>query len=283
MSLKSIREQGLDKFYTNPEYALKCIKHTEELYSLDTFDYVIEPSAGNGSFYNIINHENKIGLDIKPEHSDIIEKDFFEFEPDRKYKNVLTIGNPPFGRVSSLAIKFFNKAAKFSNVIAFIIPRTFRKDSIKNKLDTQFHLIFDEETPTSPCVFTPKMSVKCCFQIWVKKEERREIIKLPTTHSDWEFLKLGPKDNNNQPTPPKGADFAIRAYGGKIGEIKKENLMDLRPKSYHWVKSNIPIDILIHRFEMLDFSKSTDTARQNSTGKAELVQLYLTHINIESE
>jgi hypothetical protein len=118
------------------------------------------------------------------------------------------------------------------------------------------------------------MSAKCCFQIWVRKGEKRKTINLPTYHTDWEFLSMGPKDDNNQPTPPKNSDFAIRAYGSVIGEIKKNNLLELRPKSYHWIKSNIDSEILIERFKKLDFSKSTNTARQNSTGRAELVQMY---------
>ena len=39
------------------------------------------------------------------------------------------------------------------------------------------------------------------------------MIILPVEHPDWEFLKLGAKDKNNQPTPPANADFAILAYG----------------------------------------------------------------------
>lgn len=275
--LKSVRVQGLDKFYTNPDYAKHCINVLDEKYKLEYFDYIIEPSAGSGSFYNNITHINKIGLDIEPESPDILSLDYFNFNPDEMingYKNVLTIGNPPFGRVSSQAVRFFNKSAEFSNVIAFIIPRTFRKISIQNKLNLNFHLVHDEETPQSPCVFSPKMSVKCCFQIWVRKEVQREIINLSICHPDWEFIQFGPKDENNQPTPPLKSDFALRAYGGRIGEIKKNNLDKLRPKSYHWIKSNIDIDVLITRFNSLDFSKSKDTARQNSTGKAELVKLY---------
>ena len=70
------------------------------------------------------------------------------------------------------------------------------------------------------------------------------------------------------------ADFALRAYGGKIGEIKTENLNELRPKSWHWFKSNIDKNILIERFMMLDYSNSVNTARQNSMGRSELVALY---------
>ena len=49
---------------------------------------------------------------------------------------------------------------------------------------------------------------------------------------------MAPKD---QPTVPQDADFA-----GKI-----ETTVDhLRPKSWHWIKSNINIDILIKNFRL---------------------------------
>jgi hypothetical protein len=123
------------------------------------------------------------------------------------------------------------------------------------------------------------MSVKCCFQIWEKKaiDIEREFIDLPKTHGDWEFLKLGTTDALGQPTPPENADFALRAYGGTIGEIKTEGLMELRPKSWHWLKSNIDKNTLIHRLTQLDYSNSVNTARQNSMGRAELVNLYIIH------
>ena len=189
------------------------------------------------------------------------------------------IGNPPFGRVSSLAIKFFNHSAKWATVIAFIIPRTFRKISVQNRLDDRFHLVYDEEIPNKPCCFTPEMSVKCCFQIWEKKENKRELLELPKTHNDWGFLKLGKRDSAWQPTPPLNADFALRAYGGKIGEIKTEGLNELRPKSWHWFKSNIDKKILIDRLAKLDYSNSVNTARQNSMGRAELVALYTQYMD----
>ena len=60
-----------------------------------------------------------------------------------RYKSCLTIGNPPFGKNSSLAISFFNKAAEFSDIIAFILPQTFSKDSVKNRLNLSFFLIME--------------------------------------------------------------------------------------------------------------------------------------------
>ena len=274
MTTTEIREQGLDKFYTIPKISKKCIESVGLIYDWSKWELVVEPSAGNGSFLNIIPSDKKIGIDISPENQDIIKQDFFTYKPLSSIKDILVIGNPPFGKVSSLAIKFFNHASNWATVIAFIIPRTFRRISVHNRLNQNFHLVFDEDIPTNPCSFTPQMMVKCCFQIWEKREEKREFHDLPTSHIDWDFLDFGPKDSNGQPTPPDGADFAIRAYGGKCGEIVKINLQTLRPKSWHWIKSNIDTTLLINRFKNLDYSLSFNTARQNSIGKGELVRLY---------
>jgi hypothetical protein len=276
---KIVRDEGLDKFYTNPLIVDKCLNTLSLKYDWGLWDLIVEPSAGNGSFLLKIPSLNRIGLDILPEHKDIIKQDFFNYIPENKYKNILVIGNPPFGRVSSLAVQFFNHATKFCNVIAFIVPRTFRRISVHNKLNVYYHLILDEEIPLKPCSFNPPMSVKCCFQIWEKKNIKREFIKLQTTHKDWDFLQNGPNDEKGQPTPPKDADFAIRAYGGNCGEIKKDNLQILRPKSWHWIKCNINKDLLLDRFNKLDYSNCENTARQNSIGKGELVLLYIDFIN----
>lgn len=278
-NIKEVREEGLDKFYTIPSYSNKCINKVFEIYDKEKFGLIIEPSAGNGSFYDQIDYKNKIGIDILPENKNIIKMDYLEYNPKKDIKNILVIGNPPFGKISSKAIKFFNHSSKWANVIAFIIPKTFRKSSVQNKLNKMFHLIYDEDVPNNPCCFTPKMMVKCCFQIWEKKKIERPLINLPTKHKDWDFISFGPKDENGQPTPPKGVDFALRAYGGKIGEIKINNLNELRPKSWHWIKSNINKNELIKRFNQLDYSNSLNTARQNSMGKAELIKLYNDFIN----
>lgn len=269
----------LDKFYTIPAVSEKCIETVGNFYNWSNWDLIIEPSAGNGSFLTRIPSIKKIGIDISPDHPDIIEHDFLTYTPSITNCKILVIGNPPFGRVSSLAIKFFNHASKWADVIAFIVPRTFRRASVHNKLCLDFHLIHDEDIPMEPCSFIPPMMAKCCFQIWEKKNIKRTKIELYTTHPDWDFLNFGPLDTNNQPTPPSGADFVIRAYGGKCGDIVTTGLENLRPKSWHWIASNINIDTLITRFKTLDYTLSLDTARQNSIGKADLIKLYTNKYN----
>ena len=272
---EEVRDAGLDKFYTIPAISEKCLETISSIYKWSEWGLVIEPSAGNGSFLTRIPTAKKIGIDISPEHDDIIKQDFLTYNPPAgDIGKILVVGNPPFGRVSSLAIKFFNHASKWADVIAFIIPRTFRRVSVHNKLNASFYLIFDEEIPMKPCSFSPPMMAKCCFQIWEKRDTMRPIIELSTKHDDWDFLGFGQKDAKGQPTPPEGADFAIRAYGGKCGEIVDKGLEILRPKSWHWIKSKINKNTLIERFNSLDYTLSLDTARQNSIGRGELVRTY---------
>jgi len=263
----------LDQFYTNKNIALKCYNKLTELIDINDYDIHLEPSAGSGSFFDIMDNNKKIGLDVNPKKEGICKMNFFDYNPQHN-KKYLVIGNPPFGRVSSLAVKFFNKCSEFSNCIAFIIPRTFKRVSIQNRLNLYFKLIYNEDLPIKPCCFTPKMTAKCCFQIWIKSKTKRKKIIYDKKHDHFEFLKYGPKDNKNQPTPPKNSDFVIKAYGGNCGELIDENLQSLRPKSWHWIKSKINIKELKKRFRKLNYSISKDTVRQDSLGQKELIYLY---------
>ena len=70
----------------------------------------------------------------------------------------------------------------------------------------------------------------------------------------------------------------MKAYGSNFGEIVRGDLSTLRPKSWHWIKVNkdkISIDELVKNFNVLDYSISKDTVRQDSIGQKELIQLYM--------
>jgi len=256
----------LDQFYTKKHIALKYYNKLNEIINLNEYDIHLEPSAGSGSFFNIMDKTKKIGLDIEPKEKDIIKMNFFDYKPE-KNKKYLVLGNPPFGKISSLAIKFFNKSAEFASCIAFIIPRTFKRISIQNKLDLNFELVYNQDLPIKPCCFTPKMSAKCCFQIWIKKERKREKILFDKTHNDFQFLKHKGKNY------PKNYDFVIKAYGSNCGKILDKD-MKIAAKNLHFIKSNIDMELLKNRFKQLDYSISKDTVRQDSLGQRELIYLY---------
>ena len=138
---KSLGQKNLnDKFYTKPAVAKQLIN----ILDLQKYDLIIEPSAGNGSFSK--NIANCLALDLFPEDESILQQDFFSFIPP-KANNCLVIGNPPFGQQAKLAIAFFRHAANFANTIAFILPKSFKKHSIQNRLPLNFHLEQEYELP----------------------------------------------------------------------------------------------------------------------------------------
>lgn len=273
MAKESNPSKNLDQFYTNSNIAESCYQKVCEVININDYDVLLEPSAGTGSFYKLFPENKRMGLDLDPKAEGIIKMDYFDYKPEKE-KKYIVMGNPPFGKVSSLAIKFFNNSSKFADVIAFIIPRTFKRVSVQNKLDLNFKLLHTEDLPLKPCCFTPEMSAKCCFQIWKKSNAPREHVVYDKVHDDFKFIKHGPKDKNNQPTPPDGADFVMKAYGSNCGTIQQVELDKLRPKSWHWIKSNINVNELITRFNTLDYSISKDTVRQDSLGQQELIYLY---------
>jgi len=72
------------------------------------------------------------------------------------------IGNPPFGKQSSLCHKFIKHCATFADTISFILPATFIRRSLKNKVPLNFSLQFEKRLPAK--AFS-KTNAQCVFQI----------------------------------------------------------------------------------------------------------------------
>lgn len=254
----------LDKFYTDKKVSKRLIELTKEKINNMNDYMIIEPSAGDGSFsdYLFKSFDNVEALDIEPDKDYITKMDYFDFVADKDTK-YLVIGNPPFGRISSLAYKFLDHSMKYADYVCFLIPRTFKRQSMMKKINKNFHLLYQEDLPIG--VFIPKsMSAKTVYQIWEKRNYKREVPILKDTTKDFSVLKI--KDRMK-------SDFAIRAYGSKCGNIS-EDIKNLAPRSWHFIKTNINKDILIDRIRQIDFSFSTDTVRQDSVGMKELIHYY---------
>lgn len=174
--MKRILKSKLDKFYTKPELA----KYLIDKIDLSKYDLVVDPCCGDGSFYKNINHDNKVGIDILPHIEGVIKHDFliWDFNYNIDSNKVLTISNPPFGKQGSLAMSFIKKSLEFSDTIAFILPISFAKDSVKNKIPEYLHLEYEEILPDDSYLLDgDEYLVKCVFQIWKKKIIKREKIK----------------------------------------------------------------------------------------------------------
>jgi len=179
---KGLKRNTIDKYYTKTEVVDNCIRDINKYLQVDKNDLVIEPSAGNGAFINGIKKltNNFKFYDLEPEHEEIIQQDYLEYNPDSHNLKSKThiIGNPPFGRQSSLAIKFIKKSCKFSNSVSFILPKSFKKDSLQKHFPPNFHLVFETDLPDrSFLVDGNEHDVPCIFQIWTKKQFNRPPIE----------------------------------------------------------------------------------------------------------
>ena len=127
-----------DKYYTKSHVVQKCLRSID----LNAYDLVIEPSAGNGAFFHAIKHENKVGMDILPEHADLKKKDWLRYCIDPTYKRVLVIGNPPFGQYHALSKAFLRHAFAFPNVqtVAFILPNVYKKHTRQHIVPRQWRI-----------------------------------------------------------------------------------------------------------------------------------------------
>lgn len=207
----SILNKGVDQFYTNKEIADKCVDTLFDLCKdcINENDIFMEPSAGTGSFLDKL-PDKGIYLDVEPKNEKVEKADFITYDLKNE-KDLITIGNPPFGKRSTLAIQFFNKAIQHSKIIAFIVPKSFDKYTTQKKLDIDnFALVYSETLPEYS--FTnkgKKVNVNCVFQIWV----RNDINKL--------------KDLKKKPLPPDiKKKIQVEQHNGTEQSLKRLKKID---------------------------------------------------------
>lgn len=278
--------KDLDKFYTQPNVAKQCydflINHFPEVKDKK----FLEPSAGSGNFLDYL--KDYIALDIKPEDDRIIKTDFFKWVSTEDH--LITIGNPPFGSRSKLAIQFFNYAAQWSDIIAFIVPVSFMKWSVQKELDKTFSLVdyFYLEAESFFADGAP-YSVRTVFQIWVHKGsiydnkiDKRLQKQPPIKHDDFQIWQY-----NATPEAVKTVDedWTIATYRQGYHDYNqlftheqydyiKEKMTGTKKQQFFFIKplTDEAEDIILH----MDFNALA--ARNTATpgfGKGDFVSYYI--------
>lgn len=213
-------ERDTDQFYTKESVAKMCVETLSTFVPIGDVAMLVEPSCGTGSF---VKAAEKIfdlpiaTIDIdetaapNAEHINFLDWTFIGFGTHGKL--VVTLGNPPFGKNSSLAVKFFNSAAKYSDVIAFILPLTFSKPSIVNRLDKHFHLVHFEELPKDSFIYKGKAkNVSCGFYIYVSCDAYDKITNVPET---WKVVK---KNSLREKIEPGASESDIVSFVSTLEE-----------------------------------------------------------------
>ena len=258
---KGVNRNTIDKYYTKHDITLLCLSEFKTHINISKNDMIIEPSAGNGSFINGIKMltDSHQFYDIKPEHDEIIKKDYLSLNYDsieKKYSRIHVIGNPPFGRQSSLAIKFIKKSCEFAYSVSFILPKSFKKESMRRHFPLNYHLINEINIPDKAFLLNDKeYNVPCVFQIWEYKDIPREKIE-KVYPIKFDFV-------NKRDNP----DISFRRVGINAGTIS--NVINSKSEqSHYFIKFKTYIDI--EKLKNIKFA-SDNTVGPKSISKQELI------------
>jgi predicted RNA methylase len=259
------RAKSLSQFYTKPDLAADCIRRVRSHLGDRPVDLWIEPSAGEGAFLHQL-PTPCLGIDIDPKAADIASADFLSWEPPARSSDglVVVIGNPPFGKNASDAVRFFNRASSFCDVMAFILPRTVEKASVRRRLDKRFHL--KKEWVLDDAMFVHKgvdVRLPAVFQIWERENALRVDPAEPTEHPDFVFLK-----------DQREAHIALQRVGADAGCVRT-NFAARSASSNYFIRVQTDDRPVVDILRGIDFSTVKARCAGNpSIAKTEIVRLY---------
>jgi hypothetical protein len=213
--LGNTRVTGKEQFYTPLALAHALLSDVESILGSLEGKSVLEPAGGTGSFVEAAfakGAKEVISFDIEPLHEQVLLGSFLDQELTQQ--NLITISNPPFGRNNSLSIPFFNHAALFSDAICFIVPRSWRKWSVTNRLDLNFELVSDQDLDidyedSKGELISDKSRLATCFQIWKKTSTPRVPVKI----TDMGVIEK---------VSPDIADVSMTIFGYGCGNVKED-------------------------------------------------------------
>jgi len=278
----------IDKYYTKPTVAQECVTIMKK-YALPKklCDVIVEPSAGNGVFFNVLKPlKCTIRMyDILPEHPQIIKQDYLTLPIDNMLSGkapngrIHVMGNPPFGRQASLAIKFIKKTCLFADTISFILPKSFKKDSMRRAFSSNFHLVHQSDLQESSFLVNNKdHDSPCVFQIWIKRDVPRPkpVIYEPIGFSFIKRPDLVKLDKGQEPTIPHIAIRRVGVYAGNIIKTSTiEEAISISDQSHYFIRFHDDvciekdIDFIIDLIQVIKYD-TDNTVGPRSISKNEM-------------
>jgi hypothetical protein len=245
VKLGNTRVTGKEQYYTPLPLAHTLVEYVEQVLGPLKGKRVLEPAGGTGAFIEAALVKGPleiISFDIEPLHNQVQPGSFLDQELSEG--GFITISNPPFGRNNSLSIPFFNHAAGVSDAICFVVPRSWRKWSVTNRLDLNFELVFDKDldidyVDSTGDLISDKSRLATCFQIW-----RRTLTpRLPVRIKDMGVIEK---------VSPELADISLTIFGYGCGTVKQD--FDRIPNTTQlFLKLNHPKALAA--LQSVDFSK----------------------------
>lgn len=212
------RVTGKEQYYTPVETSSHCLDVMMK-FSPNRGQTWLEPAGGTGSFIEAftlsgISEDKILSFDIEPKHRLVkLTEDFLQ-EDISFISNCTTLTNPPFGRANKLAVPFFNKCAQVSNFIGFIVPKSWRKWSVIDRLDPNFHLVYDEDLNVDYIYDrhsheSSKGKLATVYQVWKRLDYKRE----PVLVEDRGYIEK---------CSPEEADVSLTVFGRGCGNLSTD-------------------------------------------------------------
>lgn len=239
------RVTGKEQYYTPPTTADSIIERLLRNFPDGISQPWIEPAGGTGTFVDAIRRhgvQEVVSFDIEPHHPEVRHGNFLEQSLD--IHRAVAIGNPPFGRNNSLSIPFFNHCAKYSDLICFIVPRSWRKWTVINRLDRSFHLVDDYDLTINYVdvdgkSLSEKSVLKTVVQTWQRQNHQRHKIAV----TDRGIIKRVKIDQ---------AEVSLTIFGYSCGTVKTDF-----PK----VPNTTQMFLTLHHPKALEALQSVDFSR----------------------
>lgn len=211
------------------------------------------------------------------------------FDSNEKINNqtyLISIGNPPFGKKSNLAIQFLNKCLEMTNLVGFIVPIQFKKWSVQKNIHKEAKLIKEIDLVENSFIkFDEKenqekmkdFSIRCVFQIWSLNDfglqDFRIKEKPKTNHVDFEMYQYN-RTKEALKYFDYDWDFAVYRQGFLDYEKKFFKKEECNPKQQFMfikAKNKQVLETLLS----IDFTKlSLKNSNIPGFGKADLVEEY---------
>ena len=263
-----------DKYYTPNHIVEHCVSKLRD-YVADDVTEIIEPSAGGGAFIESLDNSfncNKHYFDLIPENDKVEQQDFLELDLEYKQGRVV-VGNPPFGNRSTLIVKFFKKAVRLGDYIAFILPIS-QLNNVKQLYE--FDLIYSEDLGKQNY---SGVDLHCCFNIYKRPSSGVLNTKPKLIEIDGlEVIEYRRDKNDSYRKKIKDGYFhSICTWGGSLG--KNNNCIGDFAKEMYFYSNDKDLQYLVKSIDWKNELKTISTPYMPKGKVLEIIQSKLNNQN----
>ena len=174
------------------------------------------------------------------------------------------IGNPPYGVAANMAVKFLNKSAELSDDVRMVLPASFQRDSVMNRIDANMQLDYDIKLPND----TFPRDITTVRQRWIRGDGPRELITIYKEHPDFRFIRYEEKD--------QATLFIGGAGAGPSGKVKTEGYDHYKP-GHHYLICSEEVKQRFIELQPALIKQSRVCGCLPGLGKHDIIKVYIEH------